>query len=84
MYFTVTVLPRGSAVEQSMWAIKRIGIGLSYLPARLLRLAESLPWNQFPSSLNVYKYRLRTVLGRADLQQYSELHGSAYDIEAFL
>ncbi len=84
MYSTVTVLPRGSAVEQSMGAIKRIGIGLSYRPARLLRLAESLPWNQFLGSLKVCKYRLRTVLGRADRQQYSELHGSAYDIESFL
>ncbi len=83
MYSTVTVLPRGSAVEQSMGAIERIGIGLSYLPARLLRLAKSIPWNQFLGSLKVYKYCLRTVLGSAD-QQYGELYGSAKDIEEFL
>jgi hypothetical protein len=58
-------------------------IRVSYRPARLLRLAESLPWNQFLGSLKVYKYHLRTELGCAD-QQYRELHGSAYDTEAFL
>ncbi len=39
--------------EQSMG-----GIGLSYRPARLHRLAESIPWNWFLGLLNFEKYRL--------------------------
>jgi hypothetical protein len=35
---------------------------LTYRPARLLRMAESIPWNRFLGSLNVYKYGLwRTI-----------------------
>jgi hypothetical protein len=33
--------------KQSMGARNRVGIGLSYWPARLHRLAELIPWNQF-------------------------------------
>jgi hypothetical protein len=33
--------------KQSMGARNRVGIGLSYRPARLHRLAESIPWNRF-------------------------------------
>jgi|LakMenEpi03Aug12_release.lakeMendotaPanAssembly.Ray.scaffolds.fasta_scaffold1077138_1 hypothetical protein len=40
-------------LEQSMGARNRIGIWLSYRPARLHRLAESNPWNKF-----LEKYRL--------------------------
>jgi hypothetical protein len=32
-------------IEQSMGARNQVGIGLSYRPARLHRLAESIPWN---------------------------------------
>jgi hypothetical protein len=31
---------------------------LSYRPARLHRLAKSIPWNRFLGSINVYKYGL--------------------------
>jgi hypothetical protein len=31
----------------------RVGIKLSYLPARLQRLAESIPWNRFLDSLEL-------------------------------
>jgi hypothetical protein len=41
-----------------MEARNRVGIGLSYRPARLHRLAESIPW--FLKSL---KYHLLTVIG---------------------
>ncbi len=34
-------------------------IGLSYQPARLHRLAESIPWNRFLGSWNVNKFGLR-------------------------
>ncbi len=34
---------------------------LAYLPARLHRLLESIPWNRFLGSLNVYKFGLSTV-----------------------
>jgi hypothetical protein len=40
-------------LEQSMWARNRVGIWLSYRPARLHRLAESFPWNRFLGSLKV-------------------------------
>jgi hypothetical protein len=39
--------------KQSMGARNRVGIGLSYRPARLHRLAEFIPWNQFLGSINV-------------------------------
>jgi hypothetical protein len=37
-----------------MGARNRGGIGLSYRPARLHRLAKLIPWNGFLSSCNVY------------------------------
>ncbi len=40
--------------KQSMGARNRVGIGLSYRPARRHRLAEFIPWNLFPlGSINV-------------------------------
>jgi hypothetical protein len=39
---------------------------LLYRPARLHRLAESIPGNGFLGSINVYKYRLRRFLAVAD------------------
>ncbi len=41
--------------KQSMGARNREGIGLSYRPARLHRLAEFIPWNRFLGSIN-FKY----------------------------
>jgi hypothetical protein len=38
-----------------MGARNRVGIGLLYLPARLHRLAESIPWNRFLYPLKVFK-----------------------------
>jgi hypothetical protein len=43
-----------------MEARNRVGIGLSYRPARLHRLAEFIPWNRFLGSINVQKYGLFT------------------------
>jgi hypothetical protein len=40
-------------LEQSVGARNRVGIGLSYLTARLHRLAELIPWNRFLGSLKV-------------------------------
>ncbi len=40
-------------LDQSMGARIRVGIGLSYRPPRLHRLAESFPWNQFMGFLKV-------------------------------
>ncbi len=39
--------------KQSMGARNRGGIGFLYRPARLHRLAEFIPWNQFLGSINV-------------------------------
>jgi hypothetical protein len=39
--------------EQSIGARNRVGIGLSYRPARLHSLAELVPWNRFLGSLKV-------------------------------
>ncbi len=44
--------------KQSMGAMNRVGIGLSYRPARLHRQAEFIPWNRFLGSIIVQKYRL--------------------------
>ncbi len=38
---------------KSMEARNRGGIGLSYRPARLHRLAEFIPWNQFRGPINI-------------------------------
>ncbi len=38
-----------------MGARHRVGIGLSYRPARLHRLAEFIRWNRFLGSINVFK-----------------------------
>jgi hypothetical protein len=40
----LSVLPCAGILEQSMGARNRVGIGLSYRPARLHRLAEMIPW----------------------------------------
>ncbi len=37
--------------KQSMGARNRVGIGLSYRPARLHKRAELFPWNQFLGSI---------------------------------
>jgi hypothetical protein len=39
--------------KQSMEARNRVGIGLSYRPARLHRLAEFIPWTRFLGSIDV-------------------------------
>ncbi len=44
---------RAGIFKQSMGARNRIGIGLSYRPARLHRLVELIPWNRFLGSINV-------------------------------
>jgi hypothetical protein len=53
-------------LEQSMGARNRVGIGLSYRPARLHRLAEFIPWNRFLGSKIVYKNGLATYAGGVD------------------
>jgi hypothetical protein len=40
----------------SMGARNRVGVGLSYLPAELNRLAETIPWNRFLGVLKLKKY----------------------------
>ncbi len=44
---------RAGIFKESMGARNRGGIGLSYRPARLHRLAEFVPWNRFLGSMNV-------------------------------
>ncbi len=44
-----------------MVARNRVGIGLSYRPARLHRLAEIIPCGRFLGFINVLKYGLRTL-----------------------
>jgi hypothetical protein len=50
---TVRILICAGILEQSMWARNRDGKGLSYRPARLYMLAESIPWNRCLGSLKV-------------------------------
>ncbi len=45
-------------IEPSMRARNRIGIGLSYRPARLHRLTKLIPWHRILGSLKAWKYRL--------------------------
>ncbi len=47
--------------EQSMGAKNLVGIVLSYLAARLHRLAELISWNQFLGSFKVLKFGLRRL-----------------------
>ncbi len=42
---------RAGILKQSMGSRNRVGIELSYRPARLHRLAELIPWNGFLGSL---------------------------------
>jgi hypothetical protein len=44
LLFTVVVRVACAGIfKQSLWDMKRIGIGLSYRPARLHRMAELIP-----------------------------------------
>jgi hypothetical protein len=44
---------RARIFKQSRGARNRVGIGLSYPPDRLHRLADVIPWNRFLGSINV-------------------------------
>jgi hypothetical protein len=44
---------RAGIFKKSMGAKHRGGIGFSYRPARLHRLAEFIPWNQFRGPINI-------------------------------
>ncbi len=44
-YYSAAIL------EQYIWTRNQVVIGLSYRPASLHRLAESIPWNRFLGSL---------------------------------
>jgi hypothetical protein len=46
-------LYRAGIFKQSMGARNRVGIVLSYRPARLHRLAELIPWNRLLGSISV-------------------------------
>jgi hypothetical protein len=46
------------SIEKSTGARNRVGMGMSYRPPRLHRLAESILWNRFLGSLKVLKYCL--------------------------
>ncbi len=50
---TVVMKSYAGILEQSMGARNRAGIGLSYRSARLHKLANSIPWNQFLASIKV-------------------------------
>ncbi len=49
---------RAGIFKESTGARNRGGRGLSYRPARLHRLAEFIPWNQFRGHRHVKKYGL--------------------------
>ncbi len=54
-------------------ARNRIGIGLSYRPAKLNRLAELIPWNRFLGSLKVKKFELVCFLPNIPVNPYSSI-----------
>jgi hypothetical protein len=45
--------PELEFLKKSMGARHRVGIGLSYRPAMLHRLAELMPWHRFLGSIKV-------------------------------
>jgi hypothetical protein len=47
-----------------MGARNRVGIWLSYRPARLHRLAELIPWNRFLGSLKLKNIRSVSIYGK--------------------
>jgi hypothetical protein len=48
----VVLFPEKEYIKRIFVAV-RVGIGLSYRPARLHRLAEFIPWSRFLGSINV-------------------------------
>ncbi len=52
-HVNVSLLTRARIFKKSMGARLRGGIGFSYRPARLHRLAEFIPWNQFRGPINI-------------------------------
>jgi hypothetical protein len=48
-----------AGILEFMGARNQVGTGLSYRPARVHRLSDSIPWNRLLGSLNVYKLGLR-------------------------
>jgi hypothetical protein len=65
-----------------MGARHRGGIGFSYRPARLHRLAEFIPWHQFRGPIHIYKYGLsywkKTVTVLHALSYYTEVHTKSF------
>ncbi len=59
--------------KQSMGTRIRVGIGLSYRPARLHMLAELIPWNRFVGSL---AYPLKAYPLKWELQIRRNLYAS--------
>ncbi len=62
---------RAGILEQSMEAKNRVGIGLSYRPASLHRLAESIHWIRFLGSLKVKKYQPRSKAWQTEITKIS-------------
>jgi hypothetical protein len=64
-------MSRTGILEQSMGSRNRVGTGLSYRPARLYRLAGSIPRNRFLGSIKILKYRYTNYMNyvRFDLLQ---------------
>jgi hypothetical protein len=56
--FFAVLVPCAGIFKQSMGARNRVGIGLSYRPARLHSVAELVPWNRFWGFLKVKKFGL--------------------------
>jgi hypothetical protein len=73
---------RAGIFKKSMGARQRVGIGISYRPARLHRLAELMPWNRFLGSINVLKYGLwvrRRYMGQRNIMLEMRMGGSERD-----
>ncbi len=56
---TTGKITRAEIFKQSMGAVNRVGIGLSYRPTKLHSLAELIPWNRFLGSLKFLKFGLK-------------------------
>ncbi len=68
------VLYSAGSLGQSMGARNRVGIELSYRPAKLHTLAESIPWHLFLGSLYVYKFELCIQIYLEEVEILAEVY----------
>jgi hypothetical protein len=72
---SISTASRAGIFKKSMGARHREGIGLSYRPAILHRMAELMPWNRFLGLINVLKCGLCMDVQCVPISTASSLQG---------